>query len=80
MPRKLGYKNTPYDPKFFCKWIDGMPILVVFHSDDFRWCGPPHLLAEWDALVAAVEASRYKVKDCTREPFVGINVTSDEKR
>ena len=20
---KLGYKNTPYDPKFFCKWIGG---------------------------------------------------------
>ena len=76
---KLGYKNTPYDPKFFCKWIDGMPILVVFHSDDFRWCGPPHLLSEWDSLVAAFEASRYKVKDCTKEPFVGINVTSDEK-
>ena len=38
---KLGYKNTPYDPKFFYKffykWIDGMPILVIFHSDDFRW-------------------------------------------
>ena len=55
-----------------------MPILV-FHSDDFRWCGPPHLLAEWDSLVAAFEASRYKVKDRTKELFVGINVTSDEK-
>ena len=47
---KLGYKKTPYDPKFFCKWIGGM---LVFHSDDFRWCGPPHLLSEWDSLVAA---------------------------
>ena len=34
---------------------------------------------EWDTLVAAFEASRYKVKDCTKESFVGINVTSDEK-
>ena len=50
---KCGYKSTPYDPKFFCKLIDGMPILVMFHSDDFRWSGPPHLLAEWDSLVAA---------------------------
>ena len=75
---KLGYKNTPYDPKFFRKWIGGMPIMVIFHSDDFRWCGPPHMLSEWDTLVAAFEASRYKVKDCTKEPFVGINVTSDE--
>ena len=74
---KCGYKSTPYDPKFFCKWIDGMPILVMFHSDDFRWSGPPHLLAEWDSLVAAFEAARYKVKDYTKEPFVGINVISD---
>ena len=75
---KLGYKNTPYDPEFFIKWIGGMSIMVTFHSDDFRWCGPPHILSEWDTLVAAFEASRYRVKDCTKEPFVGINVTSDE--
>ena len=37
------------------------------------------MLAEWDTLVAAFEASRYKVKDCTKEPFVGINVTTDEQ-
>ena len=53
--------------------------MVIFHSDEFRWCCPPHLLLEWDTLVAAFEASRYKVKNCTKEPFVGINVTSDEK-
>ena len=28
-------------------------------------------------MVAAFEAAWYKVKDCTKEPFVGINVTSD---
>ena len=37
------------------------------------------MLSEWDALVAAFAASRYKVKDCTKEPFVGINITSDKK-
>ena len=37
------------------------------------------MLAEWVKLVAAFEASRYKVKDCTKEPFVGINVTTDEQ-
>ena len=36
-----------------------------------------YLLAEWDILVAAFEAARYKVEDCTKEPFVGIDVTSD---
>ena len=61
------------------KWIKGMPILVTFHSDDFRWCGPPDLIEEWNILVAAFEASKYKVKDCTKELFVGINVTTDEK-
>ena len=29
--------------------------------------------------MAVFEASGYKVKDCTREPFVGINVTMDEQ-
>ena len=36
------------------------------------------MLSEWNSLVAAFEASRYKVKACTKEPFVR-NVTSDEK-
>ena len=54
-----------------------MPILVILYPGDFIWNGQPHLLAEWDILVAAFEAARYKVKDCTKEPFVDINVTSD---
>ena len=77
----LGYINTPYDPKFFVLWVPHheRPILVMFHSDDFRWCGPPDLLHEWDRLVTAFETARYKVKDCTKEPFVGINVTTDKE-
>ena len=42
----LGYKSTPFDPKFFCKWIKGRPILLMFHSDDFRWCEPSNMIAE----------------------------------
>ena len=30
-------------------------------------------------LVQAFEGSKYKVKDCTNEPFVGINVTTDKE-
>ena len=75
----LGYKSTPFDPKFFCKWIEGRPILLMFQSDDFRWCGPSNMIAEWDTLVTSFEAARYKVKDCTKQPFVGINVTSDNQ-
>ena len=36
-------------------------------------------LTEWDTLVASFEAARYKVKDCIKKPFVGINVTSDNQ-
>ena len=73
-----GYINTVYDPKFFIKWVEGMPILLMFHSDDFRWSGSKDVMHEWDTLVKAFESSKYKVKDCTSEPFVGINVTTDE--
>ena len=75
----LGYTNTPYDPKFFIKWIDGRPILLMFHSDDFRWSGSTEHFDMWTKLVKAFEDAGYKVKDCTTEPFVGINVTSDSE-
>ena len=75
---KLEYKNTPYDPKFFCEWINRLPILVVFRSDGSCWCGPPTMLSELDALVKALEESKYKVKDCTNEPFLSINVSCDK--
>ena len=71
--------STPCDPKFFVKWIKGMPILVMFHSDDFRWCGPPDMIEEWNKLVAAFEMTKCKVKDCTKEIFVGINVTAEDQ-
>ena len=36
------------------------------------------MLSERDALVH-IEGSKYKVKDCTNKPFVGINVTADKE-
>ena len=62
----LGYKSTPFDPKFFCKWIEGRPILLMFHSDDFRWCGPSNMIAEWDTLVASFEEARYMSRTVPR--------------
>jgi hypothetical protein len=50
--RERGYNNTPFDPKFFYKWIKGKPIIVIAHSDDFRWFGPPEYIFECDDLVA----------------------------
>ena len=33
---ECGYKNTPWDLKFFYKWVDNRPILLIAHSNDFR--------------------------------------------
>ena len=37
------------------------------------------MIEEWKKLVASFEASKFKVKHCTKEPFVGINVTTDDQ-
>ena len=74
---ECGYKNTPYDFKFFIKWIKGSPLMIIAHSDDFRWFGPKHLLGEWDKLCNTFNAHKYKVTDCTDKEFVGINITCD---
>ena len=75
---KLGYKDGIQSS--FASGSMGYPHYLAFHSDDFRWwCGPPHLLSEWNSLVAAFEASRYKVKGYSKEPFLEIKITSDEK-
>jgi hypothetical protein len=74
-----GYLNTPWDLKFFYKWIKGKPILIIAHSDDFRWFGPADLLSEWTSLCAAFNDNRYKVTDCTDKEFVGIRIQCDSQ-
>ena len=70
---KLGFKNTPCDTELCCK----MPITGHIPQGLFlQVCGPPYLLSGWDSLKEAFEASRYKVKDCTKQPLGGITVTS----
>ena len=34
--KEMGYLNTPWDLKLFYKLINGKPIFVIAHSDDFR--------------------------------------------
>jgi hypothetical protein len=75
--RSCGYLNTPYDLKLFHKWIDGRPILLIAHSDDFRWFGSEQDLSEWTRLVNAFEESKYKVTDASDKEFVGIRITRD---
>jgi hypothetical protein len=74
---ECGYRSTPYDHKFFYKWIQGKPLLIIAHSDDFRWFGPAELLSEWDLLCATFNAHKYKVTDCTDKEFVGIKIQCD---
>jgi hypothetical protein len=76
--KECGYNNTPWDLKFFYKWIKGKPLLLIAHSDDFRWFGPPDLLSEWDLLVKTFNDHKYKVTDATIKEFVGLRITCDE--
>ena len=74
---ECGYRSTPYDHKFFYKWLQGKPLLIIAHSDDFRWFGPAELLSEWDLLCNTFNAHKYKVTDCTDKEFVGIKIQCD---
>ena len=75
---QCGYKNTPWDPKLFFKWIDGKPLIIIAHSDDFRWFGPDNLLSEWDLLIKTFGEHKYEVTDATDKEFVGIKISRDE--
>ena len=76
--REYNYKNTPWDPKFFFKWINNKPIIVIAHSDDFRWFGPNELISEWDLLVSTFNKHKYEVTDATNKEFVGIHIYHDK--
>jgi hypothetical protein len=76
--RECGYENTPWDPKFFFKWVNDKPIIVIAHSDDFRWFGPDDLISEWDHLVATFNKHKYEVTDATDKEFVGIHIYHDK--
>ena len=76
--RECGYENTPWDLKFFFKWVQGQPLILIAHSDDFRWFGPLALISEWDLLIATFNSHKYEVTDATSKEFVGIRITCDE--
>ena len=75
---ECGYTNTPWDLKLFYKWIDDRILLLMAHSDDFRWFGDIKDIAEWDLLLKNFNKHKYKVTDCTDKEFVGIRITCDE--
>ena len=75
---ECGYKNTAWDRKFFFKWVNNKPMLLIAHSDDFRWFGDSKNMKEWQLLVDTFEKHKYKVSDVTSAEFVGIRITHDE--
>ena len=76
---EAGYKNTPWDLKLFFKWTpEGKPMIVIAHSDDFRWFGPQENTHEWDDLVTTFNKHGYEVTNATDKEFVGIRITRDE--
>ena len=77
---EMGYINTPWDLKLFYKWINGKPIFVIAHSDDFCWFGSKDVTHEWDALIENFNVHKYKVTDCMDKEFVGIyKITHDDQ-
>ena len=74
---ECGYLTTPWDPKLFYKWIAGSPIILIAHSDDFRWFGLHKHLKEWHHLLKTFNEHKYKVTDATNNEFVGIKITCD---
>ena len=71
---ECGFKNTPWDLKFFYKSKNNRPVLLIAHSDDFRVFCDKRDLSEWDALVDNFNKHKYKVKDCSEKDFVGIKI------
>ena len=76
--KECNYLNTPWDPKLFYKWKQGRIIILIAHSDDFRWFGDDKDINEWDDLIKNFNKHKYKVTDCTDKEFVGIRITCDE--
>ena len=74
---QCGYKNTPWDPKLFFKWKEEKLLIIMAHSDDFRWFGPNNMLSEWDLLISNFNKYKYEMTDATDKEFVGIRITHD---
>jgi hypothetical protein len=71
---KRDWVSSPYDRKFFWKWIDGIPLILVTHSDDFLMFLRESHMSEWELLIQALKDAGYGIKDTDGEKFVGIDI------
>jgi hypothetical protein len=77
---EAGYKNTPWDLKLFFKWTAAKkPVIIIAHSEDFRWFVPEENLDEWDNVIKIFNSHGYQVTDATDKEFVGIKISRDEQ-
>jgi hypothetical protein len=76
---KRQWLSSQYDRKFFWKWVDGIPLLLITHSDDFLMFLRDDHMFEWDLLIQELKEAGYGIKDTNGEKFVGIDIqnTSD---
>ena len=75
--KECGFNNTPWDLKVFIKWKNKRPILLIAHSDDFRFFCDKRDFDEWDALIKNFEKYNYEVTECTGKESVGTMITHD---
>ena len=74
-----GYTNTPWDLKLFFKWTKAKkPMIIIAHSDDFRWFGLEENLDDWDNIIKIFNKHGYQVTDATDKEFVGIRISRDK--
>ena len=69
-----GWVSSPYDRKFFWKWIDGIPLLLITHSDDFLMFLRESHMSEWELLLQALKDVGYGIKNTDGEKFIGIDI------
>ena len=69
--------NTPWNLKLIFKWTKAKkPMIIISHSDDFRWFGPEENLDVWDNIIKIF--NKYQVTDATNKEFVGIRISKDK--
>jgi hypothetical protein len=75
---ECGYKNTPWDLKFFYKWVDNRPILLIAHIDNFRWFGGADQTHEWELLLATFNSHKSEITDTVGKEFIGVHFYRDD--
>jgi hypothetical protein len=69
-----NWTSCAFDRKFFWKWRDGIPLILITHSDDFAMFLREEHMDEWHMLIAALLKEGYECDGRDNENFVGIDI------